>query len=84
MTDSYGFRPNGYNQIIVFKDEELFKEIMAANPHMTAIMGADDHTRKEFPGVFIAGLVEYLPKEAEARMEHGWVTVQGADTVVAK
>ena len=23
-------------------------------------------------------------KEAEARMEHGWVTVQGANTVVTK
>lgn len=60
MLDSYGFRPNGYDQIIVFKDEELFNEIVAANPRMSAIMGADDHTKKEFPGVFIAGLVEYL------------------------
>lgn len=69
LVDSYGFRPNGYDQIIVFKDEELFKEIVAANPRMTAIMGADDHTRKEFPGVFIAGLMEYLPEDnTEARL----------------
>lgn len=63
MIDSYGFSPDGYSQIIVFKDKDLFDEVLAANPHMTAIMGADDHTKKEFPGVFIAGLVEYLPED---------------------
>ena len=26
--------------------------------HMMAIMGADDHTKKEFPGVYIAGVME--------------------------
>lgn len=55
---SYGFCPRGFNQIIVFSDEHDFKEIVAANPHMTAIMGADDHTRLEYPGVFIAGVVD--------------------------
>ena len=30
--------------------------IVAANPHMTAIIGADDHTREDYPGVFIAGI----------------------------
>ena len=58
LVDSYGFRPNGYDQIIVFKDEELFKEIVAANPRMTAIMGADELTKGMFPGVFIAGLLD--------------------------
>lgn len=56
MGQSYGFRPDRYNQIIVFDNEEDFNEIVAANPHMTAIMGADDHTRKNYPGVFIAGV----------------------------
>lgn len=53
---SFGFSPAGYNQIILVTDEEMFQTVMAANPHMTAIMGADDHTKKEFPGVFLAGL----------------------------
>lgn len=60
---SYGFRSDEYDQIIVFNDEQEFKEIVAANPRMTAIMGADDQTREEYPGVFIAGLVEYLPAD---------------------
>ena len=53
---SYGFSPVGFNQIIVFSDEQAFKEIVSANQNMTAIMGADDHTRKNYPGVFIAGV----------------------------
>ena len=56
VVDSYGFSTNGYDQIIVFKDPSIFAEILAANPHMTAIMGADDHTREEFPGVYIAAI----------------------------
>lgn len=58
MGKSYGFRPDGYNQIIVVDNERDFQRIIAANPHMTAIMGADDYTRSEYPGVFIAGVKE--------------------------
>ena len=58
MVDSYGFSTNGYDQIIVFKDPSIFAEILAANPHMTAIMGADELTKGMFPGVFIAGLLD--------------------------
>lgn len=60
MGRSFGFSPAGYNQVILFNDEEEFKEIVAANPNMTAIMGADDHTRNEYPGVFIAGVRDSL------------------------
>lgn len=56
MGKSYGFSPDGYNQIIVFDREDDFQKIIAANPAMTAIMGADDYTRCEYPGVFIAGI----------------------------
>ncbi len=66
MGRSYGFRPDGFNQIIIFNNEHDFKEIVAANPGMTAIMGDDDHTKQEFPGVFIAGLNESLQAD---RME---------------
>lgn len=58
IVDSYGFRPDGYDQIIVFNNEDAFKQILAANPGMTAIMVVDDHTKEEFPGVFIAGLLD--------------------------
>lgn len=53
---SYGFNPAKYNQIVVFDNERDFQRIIAANPHMTAIMGADDYTKSEYPGVFIAGV----------------------------
>lgn len=53
---SYGFSPMGFSQVIVFTSEGDFKEIIAANQHMTAIMGADDYTKRNFPGVFIAGI----------------------------
>lgn len=56
MAKSYGFRSDGYNQVIVFDDEADFKRIMAANPDMVAIVGADCHTKRDFPGVYIAGV----------------------------
>lgn len=56
MGKSFGFRPDEYNQIIVFKSESDFKAIVSANNHMIAIMGADDYTKSEYPGVFIAGI----------------------------
>lgn len=65
---SFGFSPAGYNQIILFTDEGMFQTVMAANPHMTAIVGADDHTKKEFPGVFLAG-VKTSPQTNRAETE---------------
>ncbi len=54
MGSSFGFSTDGRSQVVVFSDEQDFHEIVAANPNMTAIMGADDHTRENYPGVFIA------------------------------
>lgn len=56
MGQSIGFLTYGYNQIVVFLDEKDFKEIVAVNPNMTAIIGADDYTKKVFPGLFVAGI----------------------------
>lgn len=53
---SIGFSTYGYNQVILFSSENDFKEIVAANPNMTAIIGADDYTRQNFPGVYVAGV----------------------------
>lgn len=55
MGISFGFSPAGFNQILVFNSREDFQKIMAANPHMTAIMGYSDQTQF-IPGVFIAGV----------------------------
>lgn len=55
---SYGFHPEGYNQIIVFDNEQSFKDVIANDPHMIAIVGADDLTKGMLPGVFIAGLLD--------------------------
>ncbi len=56
IVDSYGFSAREYSQIILFRSEETFKEVVAANPNMTAIIGADDHTKEILPGVFLAGV----------------------------
>lgn len=53
---AYDFPADRYRRIIVFRDEEVFRETMAANPNMTAIMGVDGLTRKTFPGIFVAGI----------------------------
>ena len=57
---SCGFLGIFYNQIIVFNDEKEFQEIVAANPNMVALVGADSYTKEHFPGVFIAGLKSSL------------------------
>lgn len=55
-SDAYGFAGAGYNQIIVFRSGEAMNMAIAANPHMTAIMGGDGYTKESFPGVYIAGI----------------------------
>ena len=54
--DSYGFAGSAYNQIIVFKDGDMFRQILDANPNMVAIVGASEETIRNFPGVYIAGI----------------------------
>lgn len=56
--NAYGFCPDGYQQIIVFdfNNPDDFRAVLAANPHMTALVGGDDYTALEFPGVYIAGI----------------------------
>lgn len=61
---AYGFAGTAFNQIIVFRSGKAMNAAIAANPHMTAIMGADGHTRSTFPGVYIAGVRnEATPRE---------------------
>lgn len=59
---SIGFSTYEYNQVILFSNENDFKEIVAANSNMTAIIGADDYTRKNFPGVYVAGVMANSPR----------------------
>ncbi len=74
---AFGFSPEKYNQIIVFNTSESdFKAIVSANPHMIAIMGADDHTKSEYPGVFIAG----IQGEASSREDKKAVRPQSTQT----
>ena len=56
LSDAYGFVGTAYNQIIVFRSSQAMNMAIAANPHMTAIMGGDDYTRESFPSVYIAGI----------------------------
>lgn len=52
MGKSIGFSPAGFNQIVVFTDGGEFKNIVAANPDMTAIIEDHDHN------IYIAGVKE--------------------------
>ena len=45
-----GFSPAGFNLIVIFSDENDFKDIVAANPAMTAIIEDSDHN------IYIAGV----------------------------
>lgn len=58
MGESYGVFAAPFAEIIVFSNERDFKEIVSANPQMTAIIGADGYTKEHFPGVYIAGVTK--------------------------
>lgn len=73
-SDAYGFAGATYNQIIVFRSCEAMNMAIAANPHMTAIMGGDGYTRESFPGVYIAGI------KCEAN-PHGDISVDGQEAI---
>lgn len=65
MGMSIGFSPAGFNQIVVFTEKKDFKEIVAANPAMTAIIEDSDHN------IYIAGIkgaASSLPGKAEAHL----------------
>ena len=55
--DAIGISVQGYDTLIVFRDENAFLKVIAANPNIMAVMGAEDYTKKNFPGVFIAGII---------------------------
>lgn len=55
---SFGFCPDGYNQIVIFTDDNEFREVLAENPNMVAITGNDPFTIENFPGVYVAGVME--------------------------
>lgn len=54
---AYGFSAKRYNQIIVFSDSQDFEESVSANSNLEAIIGDDENTLNEFPGVYIAGII---------------------------
>lgn len=66
MVDSYGFRGDAYNQVIVFRDEDFFNLVLAANPNMEAIIGKDEEVKKLFPGVYIAGIKASSQRDKQA------------------
>ncbi|MBE6943832.1 MAG: hypothetical protein E7453_06180 [Ruminococcaceae bacterium] len=51
-----GFCGAAYNQIIVFQREYDFILALSANPHMEAIIGESEEEKRDFPGVYIAGI----------------------------
>ena len=75
---SFGFSTYGYSQIILFSNEEDFRKIVDANSNMTAIIGADDHTKNLLPGVFLAGI-----KRNERRISISGDPKEIADLVLA-
>ena len=65
-TGAIGFSTAEFNQIVVFSQKDDFEKIVAANPNMTAIIGADDYTRDALPGVFVAGVKNCANVQADA------------------
>lgn len=50
MPRTFGFSPVGYNQIVIFLNEEEFRKIVSANPRMTAIIQDSGHK------IYVAGI----------------------------
>ena len=45
-----------YSKIIVFQDEQLFKGVLEANPHLKAVYGERELDKELFPELYIAGV----------------------------
>lgn len=62
--NSLGFWGAAYNQVIIFREEEDFNTALSANgPRMEAIIGRDERTRRNFPGVYVAGIKSNLHRD---------------------
>lgn len=54
--DACGMRVDGYSEIIVYRDEQLFKAMLEANPHIKPIYGERELDKELFPGLYVAGV----------------------------
>lgn len=55
--DSVGICVDGYSKIVLFHDEDTFNTILAVNPRFEALFGNEEHEKKMFPGIYIAGIM---------------------------
>lgn len=57
---SYGINVSDVFMVILFDDETDFRDALEVNPHLRPLMGIDEYGKEQFPGVFMAGVVEML------------------------
>lgn len=56
--DSIGINVAQVSQIVAFRDDRAFQEIVKENPNMIALYGNTDDDREFFPGLYIAGIMD--------------------------
>ena len=56
--DSVGILTKGYAQIIAFRDEKAFLEILEANPHLEPLYGTKNDEKQGFPGLYLVGYIK--------------------------
>ena len=58
MIKSLGIPAGGYSMIIVFNDEETFRQALKENSHLKPLMGVENYEKENFPEIFIAGMAK--------------------------
>jgi len=56
MNKSIGIPTKGYSMIIVFNDEDTFRQSLKENSHLKPLMGVEAYEKENFPEIFIAGM----------------------------
>lgn len=54
--DSVGLIVDDYSRLIVFRDRDLFHEVLEANPHLVPVHGHTEQDEECFPGLYVAGV----------------------------
>ncbi|HAQ41546.1 MAG TPA: hypothetical protein DCM73_12440 [Clostridiales bacterium] len=55
---SIGIPVSDYSTIIIFNNKETFIKTVKENPHIVALVGVNQEDEKDYPNVFIAGMVK--------------------------
>lgn len=68
--DSVGLIVDDYSRLIVFRDRDLFHEVLEANPHLVPVHGHTEQDEECFPGLYVAGVkVKKQPLKLELNLD---------------